>query len=149
MDVLGTGPFSTLSMTVIHAGQHRLDARFVYLLPDALAARHGRHTVVVPAGFITDLDSVPRLPLVYWLGKGRAVLSAVIHDWLYHSHQLTPDAGAPSITRAQADALFRAAMSDEGVPLLYRTAIYAAVRMFGGPAWRSAGDVHTSARGSA
>jgi|SRR3990167_3334754 len=37
----------------------------------------------VPAGTETDLDSVPRLPLAYWLVKGRARKSAVLHDWLY------------------------------------------------------------------
>lgn len=37
----------------------------------------------VPEGFVTDLASVPRIPIAYlWLG-GRGKKAAVVHDWLY------------------------------------------------------------------
>lgn len=42
--------------------------------------------VEVPAGFITDLGSVPRLPLVYLLFGDHLHHEAVIHDYLYSSH---------------------------------------------------------------
>ena len=75
----------------------------------------------VPAGFRTDLDSVPRLPLVYWMAKGRAKKSAVLHDWLY----------AIQVPREWADKVMRAAMVTEGVGQPYRAMIYGAVRAFG------------------
>jgi len=39
--------------------------------------------VVVPEGFHTDLASVPRVPVIYWLVGGRGHKAAVLHDWLY------------------------------------------------------------------
>lgn len=51
----------------------------------------------VPSGFLTDLASVPRLPLVFWLVGDRAHQPGAVHDWLYVS-------GLTS--QAAADALF-------------------------------------------
>ena len=83
-------------------------------------------TVEVPAGYSTDLDSVPRIPVAYaWL-KGRATKSAVIHDWLYYNKH----------DRAEADKIFLEAMKDEGVPAWRRVPIYLAVRSFGWLAYR-------------
>ena len=75
----------------------------------------------VPAGFSTDLDSVPRIPLVYAYLKGRATKAAVIHDWLYHNKH----------PRKAADKVFLAAMKDEGIGMVRRNAIYRGVRLFG------------------
>lgn len=75
----------------------------------------------VPAGFVTDLDSVPRIPVVHTIFKGRAIVSAVIHDYLYRSGR----------TRSYADKAFLRAMEREGVRRRYRYPIYWAVRLFG------------------
>jgi hypothetical protein len=40
-------------------------------------------TITVPAGFQTDLASVPRVPLFYMLYGGRAHHEGVVHDLLY------------------------------------------------------------------
>ena len=40
-------------------------------------------TLVVPKGFITDLASVPRIPIVYQAWGGRCHREAVIHDFLF------------------------------------------------------------------
>lgn len=77
--------------------------------------------VYVPRGFVTDLDSVPRLPGLHALVEGRAVKSAVIHDWLYYRR----------MPRDQADWIFAEAMRHEGVPTAIRAVIYAGVRLFG------------------
>ena len=42
---------------------------------------HG--TIIVPREFISDLASVPRLPLVWLAVGGRGIRSAVIHDFAY------------------------------------------------------------------
>lgn len=76
---------------------------------------------VVPGGFKTDLDSVPRVPLVYALFKGRATKSAVIHDYLYVKRK----------GKLLADAVFLEAMKAEGLPLRHRWPIYIAVALFG------------------
>lgn len=40
-------------------------------------------TLVVPKGFVTDLASVPRIPIAYQAWGGRCHREAVIHDFLY------------------------------------------------------------------
>ncbi len=39
--------------------------------------------VTVPAGFETDLASVPRIPIIYSMWGNRAHREAVIHDYLF------------------------------------------------------------------
>lgn len=79
--------------------------------------------IVVPKGFETDLDSIPRIPFIYAITKGRAVRAAVIHDFLYR---------CSDYSRNNCDKIFKKAMKDEGVPYIYRKMIFYAVRVFGG-----------------
>jgi hypothetical protein len=81
--------------------------------------------IVIPKGFESDLDSVPRLPLAYWLMKGRAFKSAWLHDFLYAT-------GAP---RKYADEAIKAGMEAEKVGAVYRTFIYGGVRAGGWKAY--------------
>jgi len=84
-----------------------------------------------PAGFITDLASVPRLPFVYLVAGNRAHAAAVIHDYLYGS-RVVP-------VRSDADAVFREAMgTDPDVSAWIAWTMWAAVRAWGWRAWRSA-----------
>lgn len=77
------------------------------------------HTI--PAGFVTDLDSIRRIPLVYRLLKSRARVPALLHDYLYQmGHK-----------RSEADALFLAEMKRLNVQPFYRFLIYWGVRLFG------------------
>ena len=77
--------------------------------------------VVVPVGYKTDLDSVPRIPVFYSIFKNRTRYAAVIHDYLY----------SVGNDRKEADRIFLAAMEAEGVRRRYRLPIYCAVRFFG------------------
>lgn len=61
----------------------RLEAQLVY--ESDLLKKH----VAVPAGFVTDFASVPRLPLAYMLVGGKANAAAALHDWFYSTHMLT------------------------------------------------------------
>jgi hypothetical protein len=66
-------------------------------------------TITVPAGYETDLASVPRVPLVWEAFGGTGNKAAVIHDWLCcHPEQCA---------RARADALFLEALAVEDVEL--------------------------------
>ena len=127
--------FSDLYLVPHGGGYFRLVQPFVYMLPADLADELGGPLVHVPEGFITDLDSVPRLPLVYWLAKGRTVLATLPHDWLYVAARLTPDPASPPVTREQADRVMRAAMLDEGVAWPWRRLIYRAIRVGGAGGW--------------
>lgn len=77
--------------------------------------------VNVPAGFKTDLASVPRLPGTYLLFGGRARRAAILHDYLYVKRW----------DRKFADNAFRAAMKTEGVNPVSRFFMWLGVRVGG------------------
>lgn len=102
--------FSTLGKEYLpEIGKWKLTRPLIYF--------HNTGAIVVPAGFVCDEDSVPRVPIVYALFKGRAVQSAWVHDYLYRIQ-----AG-----KAAADRIFLDAMKDEGLPAYVRYPIYWAV----------------------
>lgn len=82
--------------------------------------------ITVPAGFSTDLASIPRpLQAVIPLnGKHRA--AAIVHDYLY---------AIQDRTRAQADAIFLEAMKACRVRYTQRYAMYWGVRIGGWVPW--------------
>ena len=89
--------------------------------------------LTVPGGFLTDLASVPRAPLAYWLTGGYAVAESVLHDWTYRTQWYPRDV---------ADAVFFEAMDTDGTALdiprmaaWRRWAMWRAVRWFGGSAY--------------
>ena len=65
--------------------------------------------IIVPAGFVTDFDSVPRLPLVYLLFGGLGEREAILHDWLYSGEHRTIQGYGKIVTREEADKLLRVA----------------------------------------
>lgn len=86
--------------------------------------------VVIPNGYATDLASVPRVPGVYWRYGTRAVLPAIVHDYLY---EVNPHGW----TREQADKVFLEAMKDEDDPssAMSRWMMYMGVRIGGWAGW--------------
>lgn len=83
--------------------------------------------VNVPAGYLTDGASVPRLfwnIIPPWGSYGQA---AVVHDIACEYLSITKDGIPTPITRAQCDKLLMQAMEAIQVPRLTRSAIYGAV----------------------
>lgn len=77
--------------------------------------------ITVPAGFETDLASVPRFFWRWFPPAGDYAAAAVVHDWFYRH---------PSgISRFLADAIFRDLMAALGVPAWKRWLMWAAVRL--------------------
>lgn len=76
--------------------------------------------VVIPAGFVTDYASVPRLPVVYFLAGNTAHEAAVVHDFLYWTQP---------VTRKTADRVFLEAMKVTRVSAWRRRLMYWAVRL--------------------
>lgn len=83
--------------------------------------------VIVPAGFVTDFASVPRLPLAYWLTGDTAHASAVVHDYLCRVEY-----SRCRISWSGAAEVFMEAMRHEKVPAWRRALMYWAVRLAGG-----------------
>lgn len=83
-----------------------------------------KHGFTVPKNFATDLDSVPRIPGLYAMIKGRSVWAALLHDYLYATGE---------VSRECADLHFYNAMKEEGVPRYIAWLMHRSVRMVG---WR-------------
>lgn len=102
------------------------DFRFWGELP-----RLGRVRITVPAGYLTDGASVPRLVwglVPPWGAYGQA---AVVHDLLCEYLVVMTDAGDQvRITRAEADLLFLEAMTVLQVPDTNRELMYAGVSAY-------------------
>ena len=113
---------STLQVAKLPGGQWRLLAPLRYQ-----STVLGAH-LEVPTGFLTDLASVPRLPLAFLLAGDSAHEAAVIHDHLYQVRRCT---------RAQADAVLAEAMAVTGEPAWRRWLMWSAVRTGGWWAWRT------------
>jgi hypothetical protein len=122
-----------------------LELRYVgvgrYELLEPLVYRGAVDTIVVPAGFLTDLASVPRI--AQWLlppdgmralrsrrtllpprPSAAWALPAVLHDW--GCHQLR-SASSP-ISSRDVDGLFRRCCREMDTPLLARWLLWTGVR---------------------
>ena len=82
--------------------------------------------LTVPAGFITDFASVPRIPGIFDVYGDRAHRASAVHDYLYASH---------IVDRDTADGLFLEMMLDTGVPADIAQTMYEGVRHFGQSHW--------------
>jgi hypothetical protein len=89
--------------------------------------------IQIPAGFIFDLASVPRM--LWWLIAPfeLSIVGPLLHDYLYRV-----DGAREGYTRKQVDELFERLMYLEGISGWRRRAAYRAVRVFGGGSWREA-----------
>jgi hypothetical protein len=83
------------------------------------------HVVTVPAGFVTDFESIPRVPVIYLLLAMSSNEAGVIHDYLYRADC------KPRVTRAQADAVLYEVSRCDGCGLLSSWAKWAGVRVGG------------------
>ena len=94
----------------------------------------GGRVVKVPAGVVTDRESVPRwLPLVYALFSGTASRAGVIHDRLYQIHKVQ-DLEVP---RRLADAVYYEAIALDQNPGWKRWIKWVGVRIGGMGAYAS------------
>ena len=97
--------------------------------------------IEVEPGFLTDYASVPRVPVAYLLFGDTSHKSAVIHDWLFHHHEVCDE--------ATANKVLLEAMKAEGIPAWRRAGIYAGVCIGGLPSWEEdgRGDGHAVVNG--
>ena len=79
-------------------------------------------TITAPKGMVTDLASVPRIPIAYWLYGGRGNSPAAIHDRLYRFGD---------VERLTADKVFHESLKAEGKWGVTRWPMTAAVMGFG------------------
>jgi hypothetical protein len=102
-------------------------------------------TVTVPRGFVTDGASVPWTiqTVTGWRPWDEPQRwGAIVHDWLYscNGRPVTghPDLGIlPAVAKRDADRAFRAVLRAAGAHPVRYTAMYLAVHLFAGSAYRS------------
>ena len=85
--------------------------------------------MTVPAGFKTDLASIPRLLRGIIPQVGRHIQPAIAHDYCYR-------VAKSGRSRVQADRMFLDGMKETGVRFTRRWVMYLGVRMFGWLSWR-------------
>jgi hypothetical protein len=128
--------------TVTRAG--RTVWRLLEPLEWVLDGANGTDSLVVPAGFSTDLASIPWA--MRWLipASGPWQRAAVVHDWLYSNSGVVDvieqwfGRRMPMtryFDRARCDAIFMDAMREAGVDLPTRSAMWLAVRVGGWAGW--------------
>lgn len=114
--------------------------RATWRLRDPIRVTQQNTVVTVPAGWVTDLTSIP-----WWLPfrrrEGTHTLASIVHDYLYakgevvsldtigHHHQTL------SIYRVFADQFYRDVMVELGVGRYRRNLIYRGVRLGGWVPW--------------
>jgi uncharacterized protein DUF1353 len=84
--------------------------------------------LVVPAGFVTDLASIPVAVRPIFEGDQSYQYPAIVHDYLYWKQSRPKD---------EADKIFLMAMEECGVGAAKRHTIYEAVHLFGQSAWEA------------
>lgn len=100
-------------------------------------------TIRLPAGFVTDLASIPRPATALFIPSGGYSLAAVFHDLLYATKGTAVWKDHPAgisrkpYTRAEADRILLQAMEDLNVGRFTRFCIWAAVRLGGAAGWGS------------
>lgn len=120
-----------------------LDVRVVdggkrFMLLHQFTYHWGVTKITVPAGFVTDFASIPRIFRIIIPKLGKWNKAAVVHDYLYQHHGKHCRGWAILfyMTRRKADIIFHDAMKDLGVKEWERTLMYWAVRLGGWAAWR-------------
>lgn len=106
------------------------DPMYILLNPIAWRAGPGQSggggPVEVPPYFVSDFASVPRIFWSIFPTDGKYAYAAVLHDYVYWVQDRP---------RAEADKVFRLAMSDLKITDRQAATLYRAVDLFGGAAW--------------
>ena len=108
------------------------DTLWILLSPLSYESDVAHRHWTVPIGFKTDFSSVPRVPLAYLVAGGVGHAAAVIHDYLYQTHE-----GA---NKKLADKVFLEALEVLDIARWRRWAMYTAVRWAGMSSWDSGPD---------
>jgi len=92
-----------------------------YQLTHPMKYARGLEVYEVPAGFVTNFASVPRIVRPFITGHGKDRYAATLHDYLYSVKH----------DRKEADAIFLEALEVCRVGFFTRHAMHAAVRLAG------------------
>jgi len=91
-----------------------------------------QRTYIVPAGFISDCASIPKVlwPIIGHPFDARWRKEAVLHDWFYRST-------TPIVNRKTADQIFYDGLRANGLGYMKAQSMYFGVRIGGRTGWSS------------
>lgn len=84
------------------------------------------HRIDIPAGFVTDFNSTPRM-VWWWFPPQEYPEAGLVHDWLYQH--------PGEFSRQQCDDVHRHILKLEGMRESKRNAAYAGLRLGGWRPW--------------
>lgn len=102
-----------------------VDGRFFVSNPNGMCVLG----FVVPYGFVSDGDTMPRVVRLFWDSEDRRkkrLRAAILHDYLYTVHYLS---------RSEADLIYFMTLVSEGYPTWMATVEWASIRLFGWMYW--------------
>lgn len=120
---MNTAPFSS---RLVYQDISSTEGRFRLILLEDVVYKNDTHKVIVPAGFITDLATIPQIFQSIISKVGPYNGAAIVHDWGYCVQFLT---------RKEVDDLFLEIMEKSGVGSFKRYTMYYFMRILGGIAW--------------
>lgn len=103
--------------------------------------------IIVPAGFVTDLTSIPRLVWTFYPPDGPWVKATIVHDFLYDTqgdgrwNDTVGVTRATPYSRKESDAILLEGMIERNIGRWERLVIWLAVTIGGGRGWDRAGVV--------
>lgn len=112
-----TTQYDALASALLGADHWRVTTPFTYLISDT-------QSVSIPAGYLTDGASVPK---VFWNiipPWGKYGQAAVVHDLLCEYLTVLENGLPKAISRAYCDSILNQAMEDLDVPARKRLSIY-------------------------
>lgn len=111
------------SLQAVGDGKHwRVQTPFAYLFGSGASEVR----IDIPAGFVTDLASVPRLFWNILPPFGVYENAAIVHDWCYANQRYS---------KSFSDAVLLEGMEVLNVPKWKREVIYQGVHLFGQSSW--------------
>lgn len=109
------------SLVPFSDGYVMLERPFEYVVPSTMTR------IVVPAGFVTDLASIPPPFNLFFLKNKTHDFAAILHDYLYWRQEMC---------KVDADRTFEIALLDFGVEPKITKGMYVVVLYGGNSAWK-------------
>lgn len=128
---------SSFTTPLIYENLNGRKLRIVEAFEYHVGEENSGERIRVPAGFVCDGQSYPRLLWFIDTPQGKGAKAGIIHDYLYWLNgRPVPETGI-CYDRKASDKIFREALKVSGVNAFSRNVRYRALRMFGAMAWNS------------
>lgn len=128
------GPCDLRAFTPCQIREFKSPVQLYRMLSDLTCVIPNFGRITVPAGFVTDFASIPRIAWTWLSPEDPVVLfPSIIHDFLY---SVRGDLSGRTLTRAECDEILRMAMLACGARRSQAWVVHQAVRFGGESRWK-------------